>query len=64
MTNLPKPDCRLGYTDSQITEIVGDQKPHFNRWISGQTRALCPDHGGIVYTWDLTRYLAGLPILD
>lgn len=79
--NLPKPECALGYTHSQIEEILGQRTKEFWFWMSGQTMVLCDGkyydhhlgkylstecgpHGGIVYPWDLQRFLDGLPIID
>jgi hypothetical protein len=39
--NLPSPDCRLGYTDSQVSAIVGARLKEFNFWMAGQTMAIC-----------------------
>lgn len=63
---LPKPDCELGYPLDQVYVIVGhDRRGEFNRWISGQTMALCNNHaGGIVYPWDLVGFLDNVPITD
>lgn len=38
---LPKPDCEYGYTDTQLDDILGDRRPEFNRWMRGQTVAVC-----------------------
>lgn len=40
-TELPKPECALGYTHSQIEEILGQRTEEFWLWMSGQTVALC-----------------------
>lgn len=38
---MPEPKCRLGYTRSQIEEIMGDRLEEFHSWMYGQTMALC-----------------------
>lgn len=72
----PKPECRLGYTEVQLDAILGDRRANFNRWMRGQTIALCGGprdggdrtctvpHGVAVYPWDLENFLRGGPILD
>lgn len=61
---LSPPECPHGYTVEQIEEIFGDEVPYFWNWMKGQTMMLCPDHGTVVYPWDLKRYLQGGPIID
>lgn len=41
LPELPEPECPLGYPDSQLDAIFGDQRPAFNRWMNGQTVAGC-----------------------
>lgn len=69
----PEPECRYGYSWPQIKSILGDRIDEFERWMGGQTMALClPDtendgaanHGPVVYPHDLRRFLSGGPILD
>jgi hypothetical protein len=40
---LPKPECKLGYTEDQIVDIFPDQEKRnkFYKWMSGQTCAIC-----------------------
>lgn len=38
---LPEPECELGYTLSQLVNIMGDRIREFDSWLSGQTVALC-----------------------
>lgn len=38
---LPEPECELGYTLSQLVNIMGDRIQEFNHWMSGQTMAIC-----------------------
>jgi hypothetical protein len=79
---LPEPDCKYGYTHSQVEQIMGDREQEFNHWMYGQTMAICDGrdydyekkeyvpsgcdhpHGSITYTWDLKRFLDGLPVID
>lgn len=39
--NLPDPECRLGYTYTQLTTILGWRLDDFGRWMRGQTMSLC-----------------------
>ena len=41
MAKLPKPDCELGYTDKQVDTIMGLRMAEFQRWMAGQTMAIC-----------------------
>lgn len=62
---LPKPACTLGYTLEQVEEIVGEARiKEFERWIRGQTFAVCADHGSVIYGYDLKNFLRDGPILD
>ncbi len=77
---LPKPECSLGYTDDQLDQILGQRRQEFNKWMSGQTVALCDGreydyatggyiptgkaHGSATYPQDLQRFLDGRPIID
>lgn len=38
---LPEPECRWGYTDTQVREIVGDRYDAFVDWMEFQTMSLC-----------------------
>jgi hypothetical protein len=51
--NLPAPDCRLGYTDSQVSAIVGAHLKEFNFWMAGQTMSICE---GRRYNFDREKY--------
>ena len=53
MSELPKPDCALGYTDAQLDEILGDRRAEFDHWMRGQTIALCE---GRLYDHDTREY--------
>ena len=69
--SLPEPECRGGYTASQIDSIVSNPGDFWG-WMGGQTMMICQGespcteaHGmPIVYPWDLQRYLDGGPIID
>jgi hypothetical protein len=39
--NLPKPECRYGYTEKQVSEIIGKNLSLFDEWMMGQTFAIC-----------------------
>lgn len=38
---LKEPSCHLGYTEDDLTEILGDREPEFSNWMTGQTAAIC-----------------------
>lgn len=61
---LPKPECEYGYPDNQVREIMGGRLERFNQWMEHQTKTLCPEHGVVVYPWDVERFLKGWPIID
>lgn len=39
--HLPEPECMLGYTRSQLVDILGTRLGEFDHWMRGQTMALC-----------------------
>lgn len=39
--NLPKPECKLGYPIKQLEEILGSRLDEFNKYMVGQTGAIC-----------------------
>jgi hypothetical protein len=44
----------------QIDMVMGKREAkRYWKWMSGQTRPI-----GGVFTWDLERYLKGLPVID
>lgn len=62
---LPVPECQYGYPWSQLTGLLTfDEAESLRHWMWGQTMSLCDDHGTVVYSWDLMRFLDGLPIID
>lgn len=36
-----KPECLLGFTRGQVLDLLGDRVDAFNRWMRGQTAAIC-----------------------
>lgn len=38
---LPKPQCKYGYPDKQLEEILKDEYRTFLNWMNGQTMTLC-----------------------
>ncbi len=56
--------CELGITYEEIEHALKDRTQEFYNWMDGQTMALCPEHGGVVYPWDLQRFISGLPLID
>ena len=39
--NLPDPVCHIGYDTDQVRHIVGARYALFERWMYGQTQAIC-----------------------
>ncbi len=69
--NLPEPECRYGYPWSQLEALLlRDELDGLGKWMRGQTGAICTGvdedipHGMVLYTWDVARYFAGLPVID
>lgn len=50
---LPEPDCQLGYTQPQLALIFDFGLGAFQRWMRGQTIALCE---GRLYDHDAKEY--------
>jgi hypothetical protein len=50
---LPEPECKMGYTQHQLKQILGDRLADFDNWMRGQTVALC---NGRVYDHDEREY--------
>jgi hypothetical protein len=73
---LPEPKCKLGYTYSQLYDILGSERlSKFNHWMRGQTQGVCDGksdhglcdgeaHGGVVYDCDLRNFLQGGRVID
>lgn len=53
MKRLPKPKCQYGYTTGQISKIMGDRLEEFNKWMRGQTQAVCD---GRAYDFEAQKY--------
>lgn len=51
--NLPTPECRWGYTEKQLLDIIGDDLTNFRLWMNGQTQAVCE---GRAYDHDKQEY--------
>ena len=56
--------CELGATSEELQALLGDRLTAFHDWMRGQTMALCPEHGVVIYRHDLKRFLAGSRIFD
>lgn len=50
----PQPDCIYGYTQGQLDSILGPRRIEFNRWMYGQTGAICD---GRRYDHNLKTYV-------
>lgn len=51
-----KPDCKYGYTEDQIIELLGQKWFKFDKWMKGKTVAKCPKHGMVTYPCDLASF--------
>lgn len=51
---LPNPECECGYTRAQVEAIMGNRLDAFNRWMRGQTAAVCE---GRRYDHDTREYV-------
>lgn len=61
---LPEPACILGYTATQLGEILGDQVDAYRAWSVGKTQGLCEGkalcavaHGIVDYADDVGRFM-------
>ena len=61
---MRKRACDLGLTRAELRVMLGSQYDEFMKWLSGQTQAICPDHGTVVYADDLARFLRSAPVID
>lgn len=52
---LPISECRFGYSQEELREILGDRLEEFNTWMSGQTVAICD---GMYYDYDAAMNLS------
>lgn len=48
-----KPDCRYGYSATQLEALLGDRLDDFYRWMCGQTVSICD---GREYDYDARDY--------
>lgn len=46
----PQPECKYGYTDTQISEMFKDNGTAFYKWMAGQTFSSCE---GWEYSYEL-----------
>ena len=53
MVNLIEPSCILGYTDSDLNQLLGNEKSEFYAWMRGQTFTSCD---GKAYDPELRAY--------
>lgn len=40
----PRPadgSCRYGFTENDLDQLLGARRPEFDRWMRGQTQAIC-----------------------
>lgn len=51
--NLPKSECKLGYPINQIEKILGSRLDEFNKYMVGQTGAICE---GREYDYNKKKY--------
>ena len=51
--DIEKPECNWGYTIPQLERIMGIHLDDFNRWMRGQTGAICT---GQKYNHDTKEY--------
>lgn len=54
--DLPKPECRYGYTTGQLRTILEDRFEEFFKWMYGQTMSLCD---GRSYNHETKEYEKG-----
>ena len=38
---IEQPECELGYTEEQVTRIMGTKLDRFNTWMKGATMGIC-----------------------
>ena len=50
---LPDPECQYGYTEEQLSTILGERIDAFNHWMRGQTMSICD---GRRYDYDKGEY--------
>jgi hypothetical protein len=52
-SELPKPECKSGYTNNQLEQMLGARYKEFMKWMYGQTMTLCD---GKEYDHELKEY--------
>ncbi|PZF83230.1 hypothetical protein [Jiangella anatolica] len=57
-------ECPLGLTYYELRSRLGDHLDEFTKWMTGQTVALCEEHGPVAYEQDYERFVRGLPVVD
>lgn len=50
---LAEPECVMGYTDEQVTRIMGARLYDFRKWMRGQTGSICD---GRAYNYEKGDY--------
>lgn len=51
---LQPPECEYGYTRGQLKIILGSRLPDFDKWMNGQTGAICE---GRSYDHETSKYV-------
>lgn len=61
---LPEPACALGYTETQLGEILGDRVEAYRAWVVGKTQGVCgglapctTSHGVVDCPDDVARFI-------
>lgn len=61
---VPEPACTLGYTATQLGEILGDRVDAYRAWAVGKTQGVCEGqapcltpHGVVDYPDDVVRFI-------
>lgn len=61
---LPEPACALGYTATQLSEVLGDDVDVYRAWAVGKMQGLCEgmalctsSHGVVDYPDDVARFI-------
>lgn len=68
--NLLDPECTFGYTDEQVTRIMGARLYDFRKWMQNLSMTVCDGeegcgpHGGVTFRQDVERFLLGFPMVD
>lgn len=56
--NLPDPKHKLGYTDTELVQIMTPEEyKDFCKWMGGQTCAMADDGQILTYPYDVRRFL-------